>query len=98
MGSNHPADFTQRALQIVEMLQAVVRYHGGEGPIRERQPRRIGLNKPRAGGTIHRRLPIDSYNSGGSSCRRKTAPGAPKVQNKGAGPQVPKDLVHNATV
>jgi hypothetical protein len=80
------------------MLQAVIRYHGGEGPIRKWQPRRIGLDKPRAGDTMQRRIPIDSDHGGGSSLRRKTAPGAPKVQNKGAGAQVPQDLVHNATV
>jgi hypothetical protein len=47
---------------------------------------------------MHRRLPVDSYNRSGGSVCRKTTPGAPKVQNKGSGPQVPKDLVHNATV
>ena len=98
MRCNDPADFTQRARQIVEMLQAVVRYHGGESRIRERQPGRIGLNEPRASGTMHRRIAVHAYDRGGSNVHRKTALRAPKVQDKGSGPQVPQDLMHNATV
>jgi hypothetical protein len=80
------------------MLQAVIRYHGSESSIRERQSRRIGLNKHRTLPTMHRRIPVDPDNRRGGNARRKTAPGAPKVQNKGSRPQIPQNLVHNATV
>ena len=78
------------------MFKAVVRYHCGEGLMRERKSCRVGLNKLCASTPICWRLAVNPHNICGSNVMWETALGASKIEDKGADPQISQDLMHKA--
>ena len=75
------------------MLQAVVRDHQVEGPSREGQPRRIGLDTVRRMQSFA--VQVDSHDGERTSIRLEAAPAAAQIQNHRSSRETAQKLIHD---